>query len=234
MSKPTLLLIAGMPLDVALWAHQTAYLSQIADIAHADNRGADSIAELARRALAGAPDRFALAGLSMGGYIAMEIMRQAPERVAKLALLNTNARSDTPEQTANRRQAIDLARQGKMKAVVAASINRLIHPDRLNDRDVVDSVYAQAEAVGVEGYVNQQNAIIGRIDSRESLKAVRCPTLVICGRQDALSPPDIHAEMSDAVPGGRLAIIEECGHLAPMERPHAVTALLRDWLLYDR
>lgn len=234
MTKPTLLLVAGMPLDVELWAHQATYLAEIADIAYADNKGADSIAELARRALAAAPGRFALAGLSMGGYIAMEIMRQAPERVAKLALLNTNARADTAEQTANRRQAIDLARQGKMKAVVAASINRLIHPDRLNDRDVVDSVYAQADRVGVDGYVNQQNAIIGRIDSRDSLKAVRCPTLVICGRQDALSPPDIHAEMSDAVPGGRLAIIEECGHLAPMERPQAVTALLRDWLLYDR
>lgn len=232
MSKTPLLLIPGMPLDGALWDHQAAFLSDIADIAIPDHAAADSVAELAARILAAAPPRFAVAGLSMGGYIVMEIMRQAPERVTRLALLNTNARADTPEQTANRRQAIELAQQGKMKAVVAASINRLIHPDRLDDRPLVESVYAQADRVGVAGYVNQQNAIIGRVDSRDSLKAINCPALVVCGRQDALSGPEIHAEMADAIPGGRLAIIEECGHLSPMERPHAVTALLRDWLLY--
>lgn len=232
MSKQPLLLIPGMPLDGALWDHQTAFLSDIADISIPDHTGADSIGALATQILAAAPPRFAVAGLSMGGYIVMEIMRQAPERVTRLALLDTNARADTPEQAANRRQAIALAQQGKMKAVVAASIARLIHPDRLDDRPLVESVYAQADRVGVAGYANQQNAIMGRLDSRESLKAVRCPGLVICGRQDALSGPDIHAEMADAMPGGRLAIIEECGHLSAMERPHAVTALLRDWLLY--
>jgi pimeloyl-ACP methyl ester carboxylesterase len=234
MSRQPLILIPGMPLDGALWAHQSAFLGEIADIIIPDHTAADDIGELARRILAQAPERFALAGLSMGGYIAMEMMRQAPERATRLALLNTNARSDTPEQSANRKAAIDLAKQGRMKAVVAASLNRLIHPDRLDDRELAESVYAQAERVGVDGYIRQQTAIMKRIDSRESLRAVRCPTLVICGRQDAFAGPDVHAEMSDAVPGGRLAIIEECGHLSPMERPHAVTALLRDWLLYDR
>lgn len=234
MNRKPLLLIPGMPLDAELWASQQAFLADVADISVPDHTGADNMPELARRILAQAPARFALAGLSMGGYIAMEIMRQAPERVEKLALLDTNARADAPEQSANRRAAIELARQGRMKAVTAANVARLIHPDRLNDRALVDSIYAQAERVGVEGYVRQQTAIMTRVDSRESLRAVRCPTLVICGRQDALSGPDIHAEMADAVPGGRLAIIEECGHLAPMERPHAVAALLRDWLIYPR
>ena len=234
MKKVTLILIPGMPLDGALWAHQTQYLAELAEFVIPDHAAADNISDIARGVLANAPGRFALAGLSMGGYIAMEIMRQAPERVAKLALLNTNARADTPEQTANRQQAIGLAKQGKMKAVVAASIARLIHPDRLDDRALVESVYAQAERIGVSGYIRQQTAIMNRIDSRASLKAARCPALVICGRQDALSPPEIHAEMADAIPGARLAIIEECGHLSAMERPHAVTALLRDWLLYDR
>jgi pimeloyl-ACP methyl ester carboxylesterase len=234
MSRQALILIPGMPLDGALWAHQSAFLNEIADIVIPDHTAADDIGELARRILAQAPERFALAGLSMGGYIAMEMMRQAPDRATRLALLNTNARSDTPEATANRKAAIELAKQGRMKAVVAGSLNRLIHPDRLDDRELAESVYAQAERVGVDGYIRQQTAIMNRIDSRESLRAVRCPTLVICGRQDAFAGPDVHQEMSDAVPGGRLAIIEECGHLSPMERPHAVTALLRDWLLYDR
>lgn len=232
MTKPHLILIPGMPLDGALWEHQVKYLAEIAEITIADHTRHDSIAAIAADILAGAPERFAVAGLSMGGYISMEIARQAPERLTRMCLMNTNARADTPEQTANRHQAMELARSGRMGAVVAASIARLIHPDRLGDEPLVKSVYAQAERVGVDGYVRQQTAIIGRIDSRESLRTVKVPTLVICGREDALSGPDIHAEMSDAVPGGRLAIIEECGHLAAMERPRAVTALMRDWLLY--
>ncbi|HEY0833279.1 MAG TPA: alpha/beta fold hydrolase [Azospirillum sp.] len=232
MNRIPLILLPGMPLDAALWEHQTRHLADVAEGSVGTITQADSIAELARLVLARAPARFALAGLSMGGYVALEIMRQAPERVLKLALLDTNARPDTAEQTANRRAAIELARQGKMRHVMAGMVAKLIHPDRLAERALVDSIHAQAERIGPEAYARQQTAIMGRADSRLDLPAIRCPTAVICGRQDALTPPELHVEMADAIPGARFLPIEECGHLAPMERPQAVTALLREWLVY--
>ena len=232
MSKPTLILLPGMPLDAALWTHQSDHLGEVAEVRVADLRAHDSMADLARAVLAAAPERFALAGLSMGGYVALEIMRQAPERVTKLALLDTSARADTPEQTANRRQAVELARQGKYRQVVAGNLPRLLHASHAGDRTLVDSVYAQAERIGVDAYMRQQTAIMTRPDSRPSLAAIRCPTLVLCGRQDAITPPEVHVEMAGAIPGARFVPVEDAGHLSPMERPQAVTALLREWLAY--
>lgn len=232
MSKPTLILLPGMPLDAAMWAHQSEHLGEVAEVRVGDLTAHDSMEGLARAVLAAAPQRFALAGLSMGGYVALEVMRQAPERVAKLALLDTSARADTAEQTANRRQAIELAGQGKYRQVVAANLPRLLHPDRANDRALVDSVYAQAERIGAEAYARQQTANMGRPDSRPGLGAIRCPTLLLCGRQDAITPPELHAEIAEGIPGARCVPIEDCGHLSAMERPQAVTALLRSWLVY--
>ncbi|WP_431856365.1 alpha/beta fold hydrolase [Azospirillum sp.] len=232
MSKPTLILLPGMPLDAALWTHQTDHLAEVAEVRVGDLTAHDSMADLARAVLAAAPRRFALAGLSMGGYLAFEILRQAPERVTKLALLDTSARADTPEQTANRRQAVELARQGKYRQVIAGNLPRLLHPAHAEDRTLVESVYAQAERIGADAYVRQQTAIMNRSDSRPGLSAIRCPTLVLCGRQDAITPPEVHVEMADAIPGARFVPVEDAGHLAPMERPQAVTALLREWLVY--
>jgi pimeloyl-ACP methyl ester carboxylesterase len=232
MSKTTLILLPGMPLDAALWAHQSEHLAEVAEVRVGDLTAHDSMEALARAVLAAAPERFALAGLSMGGYVAFEVMRQAPERVTRLALLDTSARADTPEQAANRRQAVELARQGKYRQVVAGNVPRLLHPDHATDRALVDSVYAQAERIGAEAYVRQQTANMGRPDSRPGLGAITCPTLVLCGRQDAITPLDLHVEIADAIPGARFVPIEDSGHLASMERPQAVTALLRSWLVY--
>ncbi|MGQ9366081.1 alpha/beta fold hydrolase [Azospirillum sp. A39] len=232
MDRPALILLPGMPLDAALWEHQTRHLADVADVRVGDVGGAESVAGLAAAVLAAAPPRFALAGLSLGGYVAMEILRQAPQRVDRVALLDTNPYADSAEQSANRRAAVDLARAGRLRHVVAGHLPKLVHPDRLKDRALIDSVYAQAERLGVEAYARQQTAIIGRPDSRDSLRAVRCPALVLCGREDALSGVAVHAEMADLIPGARLAVVEQCGHLAAMEQPQAVTALLRLWLLY--
>ncbi|HYG85791.1 MAG TPA: alpha/beta fold hydrolase [Azospirillum sp.] len=232
MSTLPLILLPGMPLDAAMWAHQTTHLADVAEVRVADLTKHDSMPDLARALLATAPERFALAGLSMGGYLAFEVMRQAPKRVVRLALLDTSARADTPEQTANRRQAVELAKRGKYRQVVAGTLPRLLHSDRLNDRALVDSVYAQADRIGVEAYVRQQTAIMGRPDSRPDLSAIRCPTLVVCGRQDVITPPELHAEIAAGIPGAHFVPIEDSGHLSPMERPQAVTALLREWLLY--
>ena len=227
-----LILLPGMPLDAALWDHQTRHLADIADVRVGDLTGAASMSGLAHAVLASAPERFALGGLSMGGYVAFEILRQAPERVAKLALLDTSARPDTPEQTANRKDAIALVAQGKLRQVVAANLPRLVHPQRVQDAALAGSVQAQAQRIGADGYARQQTAIMNRPDSRPGLAAVQCPTLVLCGRQDVITPPAVHEEMAAGIPGARLVLIEDCGHLSAMEQPQAVTALLREWMLY--
>ena len=232
MNKPTLILLPGMPLDAALWEHQTRHLGEVAEVRVVETSGHDTLSGIARAVIEAAPGRFLLAGLSLGGYVAMEVMRQAPERVAKLALIGTNARADTPEQAENRRRAVETAKEKGIEPILDAMIPKLLPPDRLADSELVGTVRAMGRRVGVDGYLRQQAAIMGRPDSRSSLAAVRCPTLVVCGRNDQGSPPALHAEMAEAIPGARLAVIEECGHLSPIERPHAVTALLRDWVLY--
>ncbi len=229
--RPALILLPGMPLDAALWNHQARHLADIADPLVVELAECDSIAAMADKVLATAPDRFAVAGLSMGGYVALEILRRSPERMERLALLDTNARPDTAEATATRREAVALARQGRYGQVIRAALPRLIHPDRMADEGFVRSVLDQMERVGVDGYAREQEAIINRPDSRPGLAAIRCPTLVVCGRQDVLTPPALHEEMADAIPGARLVLVEDCGHLSAMEQPQAVTALMRDWLL---
>ncbi len=229
--KLPLVLIPGLLCDHALWAHQADFLDDVAEIAVADVTRDDSIAGMAARTLAVAPEEFALAGLSMGGYVALEIMRRAPGRVGRLALLDTSARADTPAQTSRRRGLIELAEKGRFKGVTPRLLPLLIHPDRQADETLAGAVMKMAERVGQHAFLRQQKAIMGRPDSRADLDRFDLPTLVLCGRQDALTPVDLHEEMAASIPGARLCIVEESGHLSPMERPHAVTALMRDWLL---
>jgi len=216
--------------DQALWAHQVQYLGDSLSVAVPDLTQDDTIEAMADRVLAAAPKTFALAGLSMGGYVAQEIMRQAPERVERLALIATNARADT-EATANtRRELIRLSELGKFKGVTPRLLPNLVHASRLKDPAVADVVLEMAARVGQEGFKRQQNAILNRKDGRADLAAIRVPTVVICGRQDAVISLERHQEMAAAVTGSRLVVIEDCGHLPPLERPYAVTALMRYWL----
>jgi pimeloyl-ACP methyl ester carboxylesterase len=224
-----LLLLPGLLCDDALWAHQAAHLGGDGAVTIADLTRDDSLGAMAARVLAAAPPVFDLAGLSMGGYLAFEMLRRAPERVARLCLLDTSARPDTEEQTARRRGLIDLAGRGQFKGVTPRLLPLLVHPDRLGDADLAGPVMAMAERVGPDAFLRQQRAIMARPDSRPGLPGITAPTLVICGRQDALTPLEKSEEMAAAIPAARLAVIEECGHLATMERPQAVTALMRLW-----
>jgi pimeloyl-ACP methyl ester carboxylesterase len=157
-------------------------------------------------------------------------MRLAPDRVASLALLDTSARADTPEQTAARRGLIELATHGRFDEVPCSLLPRVLHPGRLGDERLTSTVLSMASAVGPEAFVRQEEAIIGRPDSREDLRGIACPTLVLCGREDALTPMHLHEEMADLIPGSRLRVIEKCGHLSALERAEGVTAALREWL----
>lgn len=228
--KTPLVLLPGLLCDAALWHGQAAGLADVADSRVADLTQDDSLAAMARRVLWAAPPSFALAGLSMGGYCAFEVMRQAPERVARLALLDTSARADTPEQTAHRRGLIELAEKGEFKGVTPRLLPLFLHPDRLADAALTGAVMVMAERVGKEAFLRQQKAIMSRGDSRPTLATIRCPTLVLCGRQDQLTPLALHEEMASLIAGARLDVIDRCGHLSAMERPEAVTAELRQWL----
>ncbi|MBM4228659.1 MAG: alpha/beta fold hydrolase [Gammaproteobacteria bacterium] len=231
-SAPPLVLVPGLMCDAELWAHQCRHLSDIADCQVADTSREDSMEGFARAILAAAPPRFALAGLSMGGLIAHAVMAMAPERVLKLALVGTNARADTPAQTGRRRELVALAENGCFAEIMPLLMPALVHPGRLHDDLLVSEVATMAMRVGAAAFLRQTRAIIGRPDRRAALPGYRVPTLLICGREDVITPLDLHEEMADAIPGSELAIIEDCGHLSTLEQPQAVTTLLRRWLQY--
>jgi pimeloyl-ACP methyl ester carboxylesterase len=225
-----LLLLPGLLCDAALYAPEIAALDDIAAPIVGDLTRHDSIAGMAAAMLAEMPEYFSLVGLSMGGYVAQEIMRQAPHRVGRLALLDTSARADSDEQHARRHGLVELAGKGHFKGVTPQLLPQLIARGRLTDTALVDTIMAMAERVGHDAFLRQQTAIMGRPDGRTDLGRIACPTLVLCGRDDAVTPVALHEEMAAAIPGAELVVVEDCGHLSTIERPEAVNAALRRWL----
>lgn len=231
MSNNKLVLIPGLLCDERLWQHQLSGLAGIAEIDVADITFEDNIPDLARAVLRRAPEKFSLAGLSMGGYVAQEIMRQEPGRVERLALVDTSARSDTPENTKKRKSMMDLATHGKFKGVTPLLLPNLVHPDHVNKTGVGDVVLQMAENVGKDAFLRQQNALMYRVDSRPDLKNINCPTLVLCGADDALTPVEVHREMADGIgENANLVVVEHSGHLAPLEQPALVNDAFKKWL----
>ena len=196
----------------------------------ADNRDHDSISAMATAILANAPDRFALAGLSMGGYVAMEVMRQAPGRVSRLALLNTVARPDTPEQSEQRNRLIRHAEEGKFDRIAPALFTSLVPPTRHGDSELREAVLEMARDTGPQAFIRQERAIMARADQRPNLSAIRCPTLVLAGAEDALMPLEAMREIHEAVPSSRFEILAACGHLSTLEHPALVIAALKVWM----
>lgn len=182
---------------------------------------------MAARALASLPARFALAGLSLGGYVALEIMRRAPERVTRLALLDTSAR---PEPLAGAEHGTSLVPDPQRVAGATPMTTLLVHPMRLGDRRLATILAAMADRVGRKAFLRQQQAVLRRPDSWADLASIRCPTLLLGGRQDPLAPPSLQQEMAGAISGARSIVIEDCGHLSPLERPDIVTKAMREWL----
>jgi pimeloyl-ACP methyl ester carboxylesterase len=230
-TKPHLVFVPGLLCTGRLFAPQIAALDPVADIRVADHTGFASLTEIARAVLTNAAERFALAGLSMGGYIAFEILRQAPERVTRLALLDTNARADRPEQAAQRRKLIALAERDGIAKVAQLLLPYWVHKDRLDDPALVAILRGMAEAVGVAAFKRQQEAIIGRPDNRPFLAQIRCPTVIVVGAEDAVTPVKVAEEIHAAIAGSRLEVVPDCGHLSTLERPEAVNAALARWLV---
>jgi pimeloyl-ACP methyl ester carboxylesterase len=167
----------------------------------------------------------------MGGYVAQEILRQAPRRVERLALLDTRARPDSADELERRRTLMRIAEGAKGFApVTKRMLPLLVHPARLQDEELVRTIREMADRTGIAGYLRQQGAIMSRADFRPHLKQIACPTLVLCGRQDAITLVGFHEEIAAGIPGARLVIVEDCGHLSTLEQPERVNAALRDWL----
>lgn len=227
---PDLVLLPGLLCDGDLWRSQIAGLAGRAACYVADVTGADTMGALAEAVLERAPARFALAGLSMGGYLAFEILRRAPARVAGLALLSTTARADSAESAARRRHWIELAQSGRFAEVGPALLPHLVSPDRRDDPAVAGVYLAMAARLGASVLIRQQQAMLGRPDSRPDLAAIRVPTLVLVGARDTLTPPDHAREIAGAIPGATLAVVPDCGHLSTLEQPDAVTGHLARWL----
>jgi pimeloyl-ACP methyl ester carboxylesterase len=225
-----IILVPGLNCSPRLYAAQVPELWHFGPVTIADHTRDDSMAAIARHILAAAPPRFALAGLSMGGYVALEIVRQAADRVARLALLDTGARDDPPAAQETRRNRIALAETGRFAEVNEAMWPVLVHPDRRDDAALKQVYLAMCRDVGAEAFVRQQKAIMARADSRPLLATIDCPTLVLVGAQDELTPPHLADEMAAGIKGARLVKVPDCGHISALERPEAVTRAMIEWV----
>lgn len=231
MSKTDVLFLPGMLCDASLFAQQATDLAEMARVEVADLSRSDSVSAMATDVLNQTrSERFALIGFSLGGYVALEIMRRAPQRVTALALLDTSARPDTPEATAARRDLMQRA-QNDFPGVIEAMMPRMAHPSRIDTPELRGVILSMAMGLGKEAFLRQQRAIIDRPDSRPTLARIGVPTLVLCGRDDQITPVELHQEMAAGIPGAALEIIEECGHLSPLDQPVRVTQALATWLV---
>ena len=213
-----------------LYERQVPVIWNRGSVMLADHTRDDTGSAIAARILQEAPPRFALAGLSMGGYIALEIVRQAPGRVARLALLDTNSRPDTPEQSERRARLIDMTERGQFSGIAELMIPAFLHKAHQQDPELRRIIKLMADETGPQAFVRQQRAIMGRPDSRSLLPAIRCPALVLVGEGDQLTPPALSQEIAAGIPGSRLVTVPDCGHLSTLEQPDLVNAALLEWL----
>jgi pimeloyl-ACP methyl ester carboxylesterase len=231
MDEIVLYLLPGLLCDEAIWRHQTTALgalglrTQVPDFRHCD-----SIAAMARHVLADAPEQFALAGHSMGARVAIDILRLAPERVARLALLDTGTHPRRDGEAEKRQNLVDLARAEGMAALARRWLPPMLHPRRVADAALMAELTAMVERQSPEIFARQVRALLDRPDAQAVLGHIACPVLLGVGRQDGWSPPAQHEAMARAIPQARLVVFEDSGHMAPVEAPDAVTAALRAWL----
>lgn len=235
MTRHTVVFLPGLLCDRAVWEPQIAALSDRYDCIIADYGAADSLTTMAASAVETAPPRFSLVGHSMGGRVALEVMRSAPQRVARLALLDTGyqarAEDDAGEAEARKRhRLLDIASSQGMHVMGRQWVQGMVHPERLQDRTLIESILAMVGRKTPGVFAAQIRALLNRPSAEAVLRAIDCPTLVLCGRQDGWSPLPRHEEMTRLISGARLVVIEDSGHMTTLERPEAVTAVLESWL----
>jgi pimeloyl-ACP methyl ester carboxylesterase len=233
--KTSLILVPGLLCDEAVWTHQSDALSAIADVQIATNGARDSLVTMAEAIIAQAPPRFAIAGHSMGGRVALEVVRRVPERVTALALLDTGYQPLAPGEAGEREVAgrlalVDKARRHGMRAMGWEWLQGMVYPSRLSDAVLVNAILDMIERRTPDLYAAQTRALIGRPDATPVLAKIRCPTLVLCGQEDLWSPPQRHETLCSLIRDSSLTVVPYCGHMSTMEQPAAVTQALRAWL----
>lgn len=235
-TQPTpLLLIPGLMCDQAVWSPVLPALAAVCDCQVLDPGALDDLPAMATAVLQAAPPRFALAGHSMGARVALEVVRQAPGRVSRIALLDTGylprATGAAGDEEAGKRQALlDLARERGVEAMARAWVQGMVHPARLDDAPLIDAIVAMFARRTVDAFACQIRALLGRPDASDVLRAIRVPALVACGRQDSWAPVAQHRAIHALVPGATLTFFEDAGHMAPMERPDLVASALLRWM----
>jgi len=230
-AKTPLVLIPGMLCNELSWQAQTQELADIAAIQVTDLRGHETFADFAKTILAGAADRFALAGHSMGARVALEVYRQAPERVFKLALLDTGVHPPLPGERERREAAVSKAEEIGISNYADEWIDQILPGSRETQSPLYFAMKEMITGFTPADFRMMTNCMITRADAAPILEQVACPTLVVCGAHDHYSPPDRHVQMVDLIPNADLHIVENCGHMAPMEQPTVVSGLMREWLI---
>ena len=223
-------LLPGMMCDARLFGPQVAELSRDRAVMVAPITGAERVEALAEGVLAAAPGRFALAGLSMGGIVAMEVVRRAPERVLRLALLDTNHRAESERVAAARGPQMEAVRAGHLARVMREELKPSYLAPGPGRAGILDLVLDMALGLGPGVFERQSRALMARPDQTEALRAVRVPTLILCGRHDALCPLHRHEAMAELIPGAQLVVVEDAGHLPTLETPEETTRALRTFL----
>jgi pimeloyl-ACP methyl ester carboxylesterase len=232
---PALLLLPGLACDAAVWKHQARRLSEVTTVDIVDYGGSDSLEAMARATIERAPERFAIAGHSMGGRVAFEIVRRVPERVAGIAVLDTAYRpfvpgADGEREKAERLRLVELARSQGMRAMARDWVQNMVHPSRLADKPFIESIVEMFGRKSPDIFAAQIKALLNRPDATGVLVSIDCPSLVLCGREDAWAQLRGHREIAALIPHSKLIVIENCGHMAPIERPEEVSAALSEWL----
>lgn len=234
MNHLPVVLLPGLVCDAAVWTHARAVLEARAPVFIADHGLLDSLGAMAEKVLREAPSRFAVAGHSMGGRVALEMLRRAPERVGALALLDTGVQPLAPgeageREAAGRHELLAIARERGMAAMAQRWVQGMVWPPRLTDEALVQGIVDMFARRSADMFAAQIRALLARPDASGLLAGIRCPTLVLCGEQDGWAPAQRHREMAAAIPGAKLVLVPECGHMCTMERPEAVSRALLDW-----
>lgn len=235
MVDDALLLVPGLMCDATVWAPVMPALEARARCTVVALADVDDLAHMARRLLADAPARFALAGHSMGARVALEVVRQAPHRVSRIALLDTGylarAAGAAGEEEARKRQTLlDLARAQSVRAMATDWVQGMVHPQRLTDAALIERIVAMFERKSADTFARQVHALLGRPDASAVLQGIDVPALVLCGRQDSWAPVRQHEQIHRLIPSAALAVVEDAGHMAPMERPESVADHLLRWM----
>lgn len=226
-----LILLPGLASNAVMWQHQLAVLPHALEPAVTDvHSRCESIPQMAQALLQAHAGDLILCGASMGGIIAMEVARQAPARVKGLALLGTNARPETPDMAKLREAAIEFFKQGRVKEVLTVNLPMAFHQSRAKDETLTQTYLDFILAAGPDQLIRQNRAIMARPDARLHLPNVTCPTVVMCGDGDQLTPPECSREIAALIPNAELVMIPRCGHMLTMERPEEVNAALLRWL----